>query len=48
VPQLADEATDDSGPPTGLIIGLVVTGLAVVVAAVVLLVQRRRRDTAPT
>jgi hypothetical protein len=42
-PQLADEDADDSGPPTGLIVGLVLTGLAAVVTATVLVVQRRRR-----
>ena len=43
-PQLADEETGDSGPPTGLIVGLAVTGLAVVIVAVVLIVQRRRKE----
>ena len=43
-PQLADEDTDSSGPPVGLIVGLVVTGLAAVAGGVALFVQRRRKE----
>lgn len=41
-PSLADEGADDEGPPTGLIVGLVVSGLLVVGAGVALVVRRRR------
>ena len=45
-PQLADDPDgDDDSPPTGLIVGLAVAGLALVVTGVVLV--RRRRTSAP-
>jgi hypothetical protein len=41
-PQVTDEDTGGSGPPTGLVVGLVVTGVLAVAAGTALFVQRRK------
>jgi hypothetical protein len=44
-PDLVDESGDSSdGPPVGLVVGLVATGVLVLVAGMVFVVQRRRRQ----